>query len=70
MRQFGAPRAMCSTGLAVQQQEREQTGRKRSSYAALCRMLTQWRNDPETAWRAEEQIWLLMCLDHPEPALI
>ena len=48
MRQFaGSARYVFNRALAMQNQEREATGRKRSGYAALCRMLTAWRNHPE-----------------------
>src|SRR5215471_5939502 len=57
MRQFaGSARYVFNRALAIQNQERESTGRKRSSYAALCRMLTGWRNDPQTAWLAEAPV--------------
>jgi len=51
MRQFaGSARSVFNRALALQNQEREKTGRKQSGYAALCKMLTTWRNDPPTAW--------------------
>src|SRR5215475_1962081 len=51
MRQYaGSARYVFNRALAIQKQERESTGRKRSGYAALCRMLTAWRRDPPTAW--------------------
>ena len=57
MRQFaGSARYVFNRALAIQNQERESTGRKRSSYAALCWMLTGWRNDPQTAWLAEAPV--------------
>ena len=57
MRQFaGSARYVFNRALAVQNQEREKTGRKLSGYAALCRMLTQWRNTPETAWLSESPV--------------
>ncbi|HKE27837.1 MAG TPA: transposase [Bryobacteraceae bacterium] len=57
MRQFaGSARYVFNRALAIQNQERESTGRKQSGYAALCRMLTEWRNDPETAWLGEAPV--------------
>ena len=57
MRQFaGSARYVFNRALAIQNQERQATGRKRSGYAALCRMLTAWRNDPPTAWLAEAPV--------------
>ena len=57
MRQFaGSARYVFNRALAIQNQERESTGRKRSGYAALCRMLTAWRNDPPAAWLAEAPV--------------
>jgi putative transposase len=57
LRQFaGSARYVFNRALAIQNQERESTGRKRSGYAALCRMLTAWRNDPQTAWLAEAPV--------------
>ena len=53
MRQFaGSARYAFNRALAFQNQRREKTGRKQSVYAALCKLLTPWRNDPETAWPA------------------
>lgn len=34
-------------------EERRARGEKRLGYAGLCKELTAWRNDPETAWLAE-----------------
>ena len=52
MRRFGgSARYVSNLALAFQNKEREKTCRKRSGYAALCRMLTAWRNDPQTVWR-------------------
>lgn len=49
MRQFaGCARFVFNRALAIQNEKREKTGRKMSGYAALCRLLTAWRNDPET----------------------
>ena len=57
MQQFaGSARYVFNRALAIQNQEREATGRKRSGYAALCRMLTAWRNDPPTAWLGEAPV--------------
>lgn len=51
----GGCRYVYNRALAVQQQERE-SGMKRSGYAALCRLLTTWRNEPSTAWLAEAPV--------------
>jgi putative transposase len=41
LRQFaGSARYVFNRALAIHYQEREQTGRKQSGYAALCRMLS------------------------------
>ena len=57
MRQYaGSARYVFNRARAIQKQERESTGRKRSGYAALCKMLTGWRRDPQTAWLAEAPV--------------
>ena len=57
MRQFaGSARYVFNRALAIQNQEREKTGRKQSGYAALCKMLTTWGNDPRTAWLGEAPV--------------
>jgi putative transposase len=57
MRRFaGCARFVFNRALAVQHQERSQAGRKLSGYATLCRMLTAWRKDPETAWLSEAPV--------------
>jgi putative transposase len=57
MRQFaGSARYVFNRALAIQNHQRESTGRKQSGYAALCRMLTEWRNDPATAWLSEAPV--------------
>lgn len=57
MRQFaGCARYVFNKALRIQIAEREKTGRKLSGYAALCRMLTEWRNSEETAWLADAPV--------------
>jgi putative transposase len=57
MRRFaGCARFVFNRALAIQNQERSLAGRKLSGYAALCRMLTAWRNDPETGWLSEAPV--------------
>jgi len=57
MLQFaGSGRYVFNRALALQNQEREKTGRKQSGYAALCKMLTTWRNDPPTAWLGQAPV--------------
>jgi putative transposase len=53
MRRFaGACRFVFNKALALHLAERSNGGRKTSGYAALCRQLTTWRNDPTTPWMA------------------
>jgi putative transposase len=57
MRRFaGSARYVFNRALAIQNQERDKNGRKISGYAALCRMLTEWRNDPKTGWLREAPV--------------
>jgi putative transposase len=57
LRQFaGGARYVWNRALAMENKEREKTGRKQSGYAALCRELTQWRNHPETEWLSESPV--------------
>ena len=57
LRRFaGSARYGFNRALAIHYQEREKTGRQQSGYAALCRRLTVWRRDPETAWLAEAPV--------------
>ncbi len=52
MRRFaGSCRFVYNRALALQK-ERYQQGEKKLDYAGLCRLLTGWRNSPETAWLA------------------
>lgn len=54
MRQFaGMSRFIYNKALAIQLEEQKTTGRKQSGYAALCKQLTCWRNDPDTSWLSE-----------------
>jgi putative transposase len=63
MHQFaGCARYVFNQALAMQNEERERTGRKLSGYATLCKLLTGWRHDPETAWLAEAQRQTLSAL--------
>lgn len=56
MRRFaGSCRFVYNRALAVQEEARAEGG-KRLGYGALCRLLTAWRRDPETAWLAEAPI--------------
>src|SRR6516164_2055749 len=70
MRQFaGSARSVFNRALAIQNQEREKTGRQRSGYAALCKMLTTWGNDPRTAWLGEAPVHpLQQALRNREPS--
>ena len=52
----GCARYVFNKALALQNSERQNTGRKQSGYAVLCRMLTAWRNAPETAWLADAPV--------------
>jgi putative transposase len=57
LRQFaGSARYVWNRALAMEKEEREKTGRKHSGYAALCRELTRWRSDRETAWLSESPV--------------
>jgi putative transposase len=52
MRRFaGACRLVFNTALALQKQRYEQ-GEKKLGYAALCKLLTAWRNSTQTPWLA------------------
>jgi len=56
MKRFaGACRYVFNRALALQK-ERYAQGEKKLGYGELCRLLTQWRHDPETAWLAEAPI--------------
>jgi putative transposase len=56
MRRFaGACRFVYNKALALQK-ERHERGEKKLGYAGLCKLLTEWRNDAETAWLAEAPI--------------
>ena len=53
MRRFaGSCRFVFNKALALQQQRHEQ-GEKKLSYAELCKALTEWKMQPETAWLTE-----------------
>jgi putative transposase len=56
MRRFaGASRFVFNKALALQKARREQ-GDKKLNYAGLCKLLTEWRNDPETLWLSEAPV--------------
>ena len=48
----GSCRYVYNQGLACQR-ERYQRGERTLGYAELCKVLTGWRNDPDTAWLAD-----------------
>ena len=53
MRRFaGSCRFVFNKALALQQERREQ-GEKKLSYAGLCKVLTEWKAQPETIWLKE-----------------
>ncbi len=53
MRRFaGSCRFVFNKALALQK-ERYERGEKKLSYASLCKLLTEWRNRPETRWLAD-----------------
>ncbi|ANB02066.1 RNA-guided endonuclease TnpB family protein [Ectothiorhodospira sp. BSL-9] len=45
-------RFVFNKGLALQK-ERHERGEKKLGYAGLCKLLTEWRNGPETPWLAD-----------------
>ena len=56
MRRFaGSCRFVFNRALALQK-ERHAQGRKKLGYGRLCKLLTEWRNGPETAWLAEAPV--------------
>ncbi|AJE20930.1 RNA-guided endonuclease InsQ/TnpB family protein [Azotobacter chroococcum] len=56
MRRFaGSCRFVFNKALALQQERYEQGGKK-LGYAGLCKRLTEWRHDPETAWLADAPV--------------
>ena len=55
MRRFaGSCRFVFNKALALQQERREQ-GEKNLSYAGLCKVLTEWKAQPETIWLKESK---------------
>ena len=53
MRRFaGSCRFVFNKALALQKERYEQ-GEKKLGYAGLCKLLTEWRNGPETPWLAD-----------------
>ena len=48
----GSCRFVFNRALALQR-ERYQRGEKKFGYAGLCKLLTHWRNSPETAWLSD-----------------
>ena len=56
MRRFaGSCRFVFNQGLALQKERYEQ-GEKKLGYAGLCKLLTEWRNSPETTWLADAPV--------------
>jgi len=56
MRRFaGACRFVFNRALALQK-ERYERGEKKLGYAGLCKLLTEWRNGPETPWLADAPV--------------
>lgn len=56
MRRFaGSCRFVFNKALALQKQRHEQ-GQKKLGYAGLCKLLTEWRNNTETAWLADAPV--------------
>ena len=51
----GSRRFVFNRALALQKEHPHQGG-KRLSYAGLCRLLTKWRQSPETAWLADAPV--------------
>jgi putative transposase len=51
----GSCRFVFNKALALQQERYEQ-GEKKLGYAGLCKLLTEWRNSPETGWLAESPV--------------
>ncbi|MCO8162804.1 helix-turn-helix domain-containing protein, partial [Pseudomonas sp. 21LCFQ010] len=56
MRRFaGSCRFVFNKALALQKQRHEQ-GENKLGYAGLCKLLTEWRNSPPTAWLADAPV--------------
>ena len=56
MRRFaGSCRFVFNRALALQK-ERYERGEKKLGYAGLCKLLTEWRNGPETPWLADAPV--------------
>ena len=56
MRRFaGSCRFVFNKALALPK-ERYERGEKKLGYAGLCKLLTEWRNNPETAWLADAPV--------------
>ncbi|MCO8171348.1 helix-turn-helix domain-containing protein, partial [Pseudomonas sp. 21LCFQ02] len=56
MRRFaGSCRFVFNKALALQKERHEQ-GEKKLGYAGLCKLLTGWRNSPQTAWLADAPV--------------
>ncbi len=56
MRRFaGSCRFVFNQALALQK-ERHAQGEKKLGYAGLCKLLTEWRNSPDTAWLADAPV--------------
>jgi putative transposase len=51
MRRFaGSCRFVFNRALAINNEERELTGKKKTNYYAMAKLLTSWRHDPATSW--------------------
>ncbi|MDY7018412.1 MAG: transposase, partial [Nitrospirota bacterium] len=56
MRRFaGSCRFVFNKALALQKERHEQ-GEKKLGYAGLCKLLTEWRNGPDTDWLADAPV--------------
>ena len=56
MRRFaGSCRFVFNKALAMQKERYEQ-GEKKLGYAGLCKLITEWRNSPETPWLADAPV--------------
>ncbi|MDR9095491.1 hypothetical protein FEP28_05582 [Burkholderia multivorans] len=51
----GSCRFVFNKALALQKERYEQ-GEKKLGYAGLCKLLTEWRNSPDTAWLADAPV--------------
>lgn len=56
MRRFAGSCRFVYNKALVWQKERYKQGEKKLGYAGLCRLLTEWRNSPDTAWLADAPV--------------